>query len=68
MSRPDEQARTALRLEEVAKRAGVSRAHVYRAVHAGELKAVVMSRGKRPVWRITLQAEAEWLASLPTTH
>jgi hypothetical protein len=57
--------RSAFSPVEIAARAKVSRAHIYREIASGRLKAKRLAAGKRPLFRITPEAEAEWLASAP---
>lgn len=65
---PDSE-RSAFTPSEIARRAGVSRAHIYKQINLGRLKAVRLAGGKRPLIRITPEAEREWLQSAaPAVH
>jgi excisionase family DNA binding protein len=56
--------RSAYSLAEVAQRAGISRASVYRAVASGALRTIKLGSGKRPTQRVTPADERSWLESL----
>lgn len=43
-------------VQEVSKRLGVSRKHVLDLIHSGQLKAINVSQGNRPSYRVVPQS------------